>query len=309
MKYIFHIEIETAFVFHKGVGVNRMTKQTDLENRIIRVQHELSAGERRLAAVIVELEGNISGFTGGELSEMAGVSPSTAARFFRRLGYVSYQEARTEARDSAVKGSPLDVYREKNRKEGHSSDFLAYIEQEKKNLTLTYTEISEEMLKKSSDIIKNSGKVYIIGFRNSYAIALYLRNQLAILRQNIRLIPAPGEDVATDLTDQQPDDVLLVVGLRRRTVTLSKIISHFHKNGGKIVMLTDPSASSWQEERVVTLRCITESPGVFDSYATPMCVLNYLLSLLQKSYSSHVEKRFSEVESIRNEIYGTGSLL
>ncbi|MFT9018966.1 MurR/RpiR family transcriptional regulator [Acetobacter malorum] len=309
MKYIFHVENGMAFMFHNEVGVNRMTRKTDLEDRIIRIQNELSVGERRLAAVIFELEGNIAGFTGGELSDRAGVSASTTARFFRRLGYASYQEVRTEARDTSMKGSPLDVYRKKNKDVDHTSDFSIYIEKEKQNLAQTYAEISQDLLEKAADILKGSGTIYIIGFRNSYAIALFLRNQLSVLRNNIRLIPAPGEDVATDLIDQKAGDVLLAVGLRRRTVVLGKTISRFHKNGGEIVFLTDLTAPSWQEERVVTLRCITESPGSFDSYATPMCVLNYLLSLLQQSYRTHVEERFSEVETIRTEIYGTGSLL
>ncbi|MFX6230815.1 hypothetical protein ABTF44_22730, partial [Acinetobacter baumannii] len=45
--------------------------------------------------------------TATELAESAQVSKATATRFFQKLGYASYDDARESARAALVGGSPL----------------------------------------------------------------------------------------------------------------------------------------------------------------------------------------------------------
>ena len=84
-----------------------MENDTPIEVRIMQIYEDLPAGERRLAEVILEMDGNFSGFTAGELAGRDGVSNPTAARFFSRLSYDNYQKAHNQASERASQGSPL----------------------------------------------------------------------------------------------------------------------------------------------------------------------------------------------------------
>ena len=65
-----------------------------IDARILAVYDELTASERRLASVVMEERNSLSSFTAGELAARANISNATAARFFRRLGYNSYNDAK-----------------------------------------------------------------------------------------------------------------------------------------------------------------------------------------------------------------------
>ena len=81
---------------------------TQSVEQTIRSRYErLSVGERKLADLVLEMRGELAGYSATELAESAGVSKATASRLVRRLGFSDYQAMRQQARAGAASGSPL----------------------------------------------------------------------------------------------------------------------------------------------------------------------------------------------------------
>lgn len=87
-------------------------KTASLENRIRQCWGVLSSHEQRLAEVILAAPGQSAMNTATELAQSAGVSKATTTRYFRHLGYDSYETARRQARDMQLRilteGFPRD---------------------------------------------------------------------------------------------------------------------------------------------------------------------------------------------------------
>ncbi|VVT45080.1 Transcriptional regulator, RpiR family [Kosakonia radicincitans] len=71
-------------------------KTASLEGRIRQHWDQLSSHEQRLADVLLAAPGQLAMNTATELAQSAGVSKATTTRFFRHLGYESYEAARRQ---------------------------------------------------------------------------------------------------------------------------------------------------------------------------------------------------------------------
>src|SRR5699024_1963984 len=94
-------------------------------------------------------------------------------------------------------------------------------------------------------------QVWIIGFRNSYFFASYVRRQLVQVRSNVGLLPVPGQVLVEELPDTGSDDLAIVIGLRRRTPAVRRVMRILHDQAVPIAYVTDrvavttPKLATW----------------------------------------------------------------
>src|SRR6266498_400747 len=115
-----------------------MPSAPSLESRIREVYDQLTDNEQRLADVIVAAPGEIATHSGAELSALAGVSPATTTRFFQKLRYETYEQARRHARDARRGGSPLYLQRLEPKATALEKLVRAHMDNELANLVNTY---------------------------------------------------------------------------------------------------------------------------------------------------------------------------
>jgi len=72
---------------------------------------KLPAGERKIADILLEYQGELAAYSATELAARAGVSKATATRLVRRLGFDDYLQMRQQAREAKRVGSPLAALR------------------------------------------------------------------------------------------------------------------------------------------------------------------------------------------------------
>ncbi|CAL8977400.1 SIS domain-containing protein [Rhodoplanes serenus] len=239
----------------------------------IRLHYErLPAGERKIADVLLSMGGELAAYSATELAERAGVSKATATRLVRRLGFVDYQDLRQQARASYAAGSPLA--------EMHGAvlpgSLGRHLEHDLSCLTRTLEGVAVEEARLAVRILADAGSVWTIGFRNSYALALYARELLVHVKPDVRLLPVPGQTLAEDLSALSPGDAVLMVGFRRRPPVFAKTLRVANEAGARVVLLADPSLGDLADEAAVTFRCLGRGANLFDSYVAPMSLLNYL---------------------------------
>ncbi|WP_457935441.1 MurR/RpiR family transcriptional regulator [Mesorhizobium sp. 10J20-29] len=266
------------------------------------IYDELTAGERQLAAVVMEAQSNLSSFTAGELAAKAQVSNATAARFFKRLGYAGYNDARYHARQAQDWGSPLYEMTGIGEKRLGSGDFGLHVAQDLQNLTRTAEMLSEQSLEQASQILVNARRLWVVGFRNSMALATYACGLLNHVRSDVHLLPRAGMSMGEDVAGIGSDDAMLVFGFRRRPVILREVMAVAAEVGTPCVLIADMTAARTAQLATVTLRCHNRGHSMFDSYAAPMSVINYLCSSVGSALGDSAIERLAIIEKLHEKL-------
>ncbi|MGX5668851.1 MurR/RpiR family transcriptional regulator [Rhizobium daejeonense] len=282
--------------------MNEQEDRRPIDVRIMGIYDELTASERRLAAVVMEAQTNLASFTAGELAAKADISNATAARFFKRLGYASYNDARMHARQAEDWGSPLYELTGTGRKRLAPGDFGLHIAQDLQNLTRTAEMLSEADLDQAVRIIAEASRVFVVGFRNSMALANYARGLLTNIKPDVHLLPLAGVSMGEELAGIGERDAFLVLGFRRRPALLREIMAVVKESNSPSVLIADMTAARTAQLATVTLRCHNRGHSMFDSYAAPMSVINYVCSSVSQQLGDSAVERLAEIERLHERL-------
>ncbi|RFA08677.1 hypothetical protein B7R54_05110 [Subtercola boreus] len=234
---------------------------------------ELSPQEQRAADVILDHLDDLALYNASELARLSGVSKATVSRLFRSLGFADAQEVRDHARALRSQGVPLGgITLDPQR----SSAVDAHLAQEQSNLRAMLATVSDGRLTEAAGLIARARRVVVIGLRNSYPLALHLRQQLVLGLTDVRLAPAPGQSIGEELAGLTANDAVVLVGFRRRPSGFGRILDAATTLSVPIVLLADPSARRHADRVALYLECPVDSVLAVDSYAAA----NSLVALL-----------------------------
>ncbi len=265
-----------------------------IDMRIMAIFPELTPSEKRLAEVVLEAQSTLSSYTAAELAESAGISSATAARFFKRLGYRNYNEARLHSRRNGSWGSPLSELSDGNAP-GQLADHFA---QDMQNLSRSTEILSEEAVADAVEHLASARRIWVLGYRNSRALAIYARALLLNLKSDVQLLPYEGASLAEDVAGFVPGDVLLAIGLRRRPRALGEVMTVAREAGIPTILIGDPTVAQTARHATITLRCHNRGQGIFDSTVVAMSLINFLCSSLVDSLGPEARARLARIEDL-----------
>jgi DNA-binding MurR/RpiR family transcriptional regulator len=235
----------------------------------------LSRQEQRAADFILDHLGDLAVYNATELAKLSGVSKATVSRLFRRLGFSDSAEVREHARSLRNQGAPLGGI---GAAAGTPSALAMHAAQEAENLQKLLAGLDDGRLDAAARLIAGAGEVVLVGLRNSYPLALHLRQQLVQTRDRVRLAPVPGQSLGEDLAGLGSRDVVVLVGFRRRPTGFGLIMQTLRERGVPVVLISDSSARRHAEGAAHWLECPVDSVSAFDSYAAAMSLVNLLAS-------------------------------
>ncbi|WP_201799352.1 MurR/RpiR family transcriptional regulator [Subtercola vilae] len=237
--------------------------------RIDEAYVDLSPQEQRAADFILAHLADLAVYNATELARLSGVSKATVSRLFRRLGFSDAKEVRAHARILRAEGVPLG---------GASAALTAHLAQEQSNIHHAFSSANVEQLTRAAALIAAARRVVVIGLRNSYPVALHLRQQLLQGLADVRLAPQPGQSIGEELAGLGPTDVAIVIGFRRRPDGFARILDAAHSARVPIVLLADPSARRFSDRASAWLECPVDSVSALDSYAAANSLVSVLAS-------------------------------
>jgi DNA-binding MurR/RpiR family transcriptional regulator len=262
-----------------------------LKQRIHAVYRQLPRGEGRVADLLLQDPGELLAFTATELAERSGVSNATVSRFFRRLGFSSFDEARQIARQSRLQGSPLHGARGATRE----TAFLpAMMREEVAVLEATLSALNPLTLREIADALCAARRIRVGGFRNSNILARYLCAGLAQLRPDVAMMMPSAQSAAEDLAQLGSGDVAILIGMRRRPASFNDLVAAVAETGAPLLLVSDNSIRSAPALARWTLTCEVRTPQSYDSYVGVMAVLRALVisvdNRLGKAGRDHLER-------------------
>lgn len=236
-----------------------------IDARIARCRRDLSPQERKGADTLLEHLDELATYRAAELAELAGVSKATMSRLFRSLGFEDFDEVREHLRQLRSAGEPRRV--------DGVPDAATFAAAEQAAILHA---IQHPRVPDVAAALAAARRVTIVGWRNSHPVALHLREQLAQARDDVRLAPLPGQTTAEELVGLGADDVVVVIGFRRRPAVFGAFLDEAAATGATVVLVGDPTAVIHASRVTIWLECPLQHALAFDSYAAPMALVSVL---------------------------------
>lgn len=261
---------------------------------------QLSPSERRVAGFIIDHLDDLATYNSVELSRQCNTSKATISRLFRRLGYDSFKQAREELRRLRQSGVPLP-----GSMQAGVSLVDRHFASEQQNLQRLAALAQSSQLSDITGQLAEAKNIAVIGFRNSYPIALHLRQQLQQVRASVRLLPQPGQTLGEELVELTPDDLVILVAFHRRPSGFRTLLNTLQQQQIPTVLLCESNSGLMAGGKGMVLELPLDTVSAFDSYALPMSLASLLSNLL---LHHQLEQGRSRIEQI-NELYDlTGEL-
>lgn len=248
-----------------------------LDERLKAQYASLSPQEQRVADFIVDHFDDLISYNSAELAQLSGVSKATVSRLFKRLGYEKYRDMRDELRTLRQSGMPLTDHREAVQ----GNTLLArHYKQEMANLTQWVNALDARQFAEAINALVNARRVVIIGMRNSWPLALHLRQQLLQARGQVVVLPQPGQSLSEELVDLSAEDMVVVMAFRRRPRIIRPLMQQLQQRGVPQLLICEPQAHSLFPLACWRLCAPLDSVSAFDSYASANSLINLLANAL-----------------------------
>jgi DNA-binding MurR/RpiR family transcriptional regulator len=273
-----------------------------VQESIMAVYETLPPGEHKLADTVLARLGDLASYSATELAADASVSKATAARFFRRIGYDSFEHARLSARAEANLASPLYALAGVNARERKSDALSRHLAADLKNLSESFRLAGSGVLEQAAGHIAKAPRVHVVGMRNGHFVAAYAAYLLAQVREDVASFPGAAMTLAEDLVSLRRGDVLLVADFRRRSTLLQTIVDAAREAGAQLVFLASRSMPPLSRPGDVVVDCLTDGASIFDSYVAAVSVVNYLCAAVAKQIGKKSRKRLEAIEDLHESL-------
>ncbi|WP_208950691.1 MurR/RpiR family transcriptional regulator [Rahnella sp. ChDrAdgB13] len=258
---------------------------------------ELTPQEQRVADFIFASIDDLMSYNSAELARLSGVSKATVSRLFKRLGYPSYRDMRDEMRTLRQSGMPLTDSRDAV--QGNTL-LSRHYKQEMANLTQWINQIDSAQFGALISALSQARQVRLLGFRNSYPVALHLRQQLIQVRAGVMMMPQPGQTLAEELVDLTAQDVVIFVAFRRRPRMAKEILTQLQSAGIPVLLICEPQAQTLTPLATWHLAAPLDSVSAFDSYSSAMSLANLLSNALLHDMLASGRQRIHQISDMYN---------
>lgn len=270
-----------------------------LDERLRNHYPQLSPQEQRAADFIFDHFDDLISYNSAELARLSGVSKATVSRLFKRLGYEKYRDMRDELRTLRQSGMPLTD----NRDAVQGNTLLArHYKQEMANLTQWVNQLDAAQFGEVVQRLASSRRIFIVGMRNSWPVALHLRQQLLQARGEVSVVPQPGQTLAEELPDMTPDDVVVVIAFRRRPRIIKPLLQQLQQAGVPTLVICEPQAQAILALATWQLCAPLDSVSAFDSYACANSLVNLLTNALLHELLSKGRQRIHHIANLYGQL-------
>ncbi|WP_250517758.1 MurR/RpiR family transcriptional regulator [Caballeronia sp. INDeC2] len=269
-----------------------------IEDRLKEIYEELPYSERVLADLLIDFPGVLATHSISELVQRANTSNAAATRLVKRLGYKNAQEIRKQVREARENGSPRYLNTFVHDTLDFESSVKQHVDFEIQNLLQSFSELEENTLKEIVTALAQARNIWIVGYGNSHMTAMYLRQQLIQLREYVEVLPRSGQAIEKDLSGLRKQDMVVIVGFRRRSEIRYKLLQYARSVEATILYVTDHSEPKTNDLANWTVRCRVQSTSLFDSYTSAYSILNYICASLTDHLGRAASNRLAQAERL-----------
>ena len=281
-----------------------MQKKTLVRDLLKEKQAELTAAERKVAAVLLD-EQLLTGLQSiNRLAEYAEVSSPTIIRLARKLGFDGFSGMQDAIRDeiAARMKQPLAKL-DTSKQIGDSDDIISrFIEAVSSNINRTLERLDLAEFDQVAGLLSDpTRRLYLLGGRITRSNAHYFFNHLQIIRPQVTLLDSSPSVWPQSLLDMDAGAVLIVFDIRRYEKELEKLADLALKQGANIVLFTDAWGSPIEKYAQYCFRATVEVPSSWDSTLAINFLIEALVAEVQSRSSDQSAERIASLEQMIGE--------
>lgn len=200
--------------------MNGPTQLAHFQEQIRKEYDGLSKRLKQVAQYVLDNGNSVVFDTVSTIAERADVPPSTLIRFANAFGFSGFNEIKQLYRQDMMEGTsrytervqlfrqiePLD---EQNSELNHILD--VFVQGNTQALQQLSTQVSEEQLAQTVDILHNAKRIFIVGLKRSFSIANYLNYALHHLDYDVFMIDGSGGMFDEQLSRIREGDAVIAV--------------------------------------------------------------------------------------------------
>jgi len=242
----------------------------EFASRVADARSSLTANDRLILAQLTDNPESIALHTAESLGEKVGVSRAGVVRFARKLGYAGFAELRSAARQTMLASAESPLSRFSASEPGSLAERKAI--QDTKNVLAT-AGLVRDTLTPAAQAVAVARRVFIIGARMSFGLAVHLQRLLNEVRDTVTLIDPgfPDQIVSADR-----GDVVIAFLFRRYSRLTVDLLRDVAGSAAQLVLITDGRGHESAVQAQHLLVASVDGPALYDSMVAPMWLLESL---------------------------------
>ena len=270
-------DLDRALEIVLGAG---MTLLDRLRSR----RDEMTNRERQIAGYLETGYPHAGLETATAVGERVNASAATVVRFIAKLGYSGYADFQRELRDEVEARliSPLQRLTDpatagtRSDQDGSGDVLARSFEAAMSAVTRTFGALDRRSVETVASLLTGCrGRIWIVGEKKGRSIALYLYAQLNLCLERVSL-GADASFEADRLLDVGPDDIVVLLDVRRYVETTLLTADWCEARGATLVVLSDSAISPLFGRTPYRLAAATGGAGAFDTYVGLMLIADVL---------------------------------
>ena len=251
-----------------------------LEKAIIEQFPSLSERLQQIASHALDNPSELALETIAQVSQRAGVQPSSLIRFAKVFGFSGYSEMQRVFRMRLTNAMP--DYNERLKSLSGSEptgeearDVTALLEQFVEADVVGLRRLQQQkrlgpLLERAFKLITDSETVYVVAHRRSFPIACYLAYALSQMNVRNVLVDGVGGMFMQQVSHATKRDVIIAISSKAYSPDVAQVVGEASQRGIKIIAITDSPLSPLAEHATVSLEVQQASVGMFRSLAVTM---------------------------------------
>jgi len=275
--------------------VERRAHPQPLGQRLLEAYDDMPRAERRLADLVLEMGGSLRHETASSLAARAGVSKATAARLFRRLGYLGFKDAQRQ--DDGRKSKAAETAQPGDTGGGRAI-LSEHLDSEVRNIVKTIELQRSDELARAIRMLASAEKLWVVGFGDDYPLAHFARALLIKIRADVRMIPIGGFSAPEEFASISASDTVLAFSVGRRSRALTNVVRSSMQASASVILVTDALAARDLLNVPVILRCRSLGPMLFPSSTSAVSLITYICAALAAHVGYPALERLKAIEEI-----------
>lgn len=268
---------------------------------IARNKESMSKQQRKLADYIMENQSQVPFLNITALANLSNTSTASIVRFCKNLGYKGYPDLQNALRASVQQRLSI---RERLQMQGavYTDDDYAFIERvfhdDVNSINATLAGLDMDRFLAVMRELQSAQRIIIIAYRSALSLGTFLEYYLRLILDHVVLYPTASfmeQDELLSALDEHT--VVLGITFYRYTNETIRLMEYAHRHGCVTIALTDTLQSPVVPYARYTLCAETRLPGMFETYAGPLTIINAMVSYLSKVRRDQLDRKLQSMET------------
>lgn len=266
---------------------------SQLQNLLMEKAHTMPNKARRVAEYLLANMREASFRSIGDIADELKVSKAQLVRVAQMLGFTGYAELKSCLQKTIleqINPAALLARAVSSNDSFPESVFKA----EHANLDDTMAQLSSEDVDRFNNLILGANNIYCVGWGISSLVMELMQMRLTIMGCRATLCRRGGLSLWEQMRSVRKGDVVIVCELPSYAVEVTESVEIAHRNGAKVISMTDSAAAPVCRFAELQLNVSANSPTFGSSTIGPIFLTHVLTSSLAVSLGVEAKKSFDE---------------